>query len=84
MVKSVVKRSGETEPFTREKIVVSCLKAGAPVDLARKIATEIEADPAESLESQMIRLRVLKVLAKEKTDYKDHWEMYDRAIKHRT
>lgn len=84
MVKSVVKRSGETEPFIREKICVSCLKAGAPVDLARKIATEIETDPAESLESLAIRLRVLERLAKEKADYKDHWEMYDRAVKHRT
>ncbi|NIM96892.1 MAG: ATPase [candidate division Zixibacteria bacterium] len=84
MVKSVVKRSGETEPFTKEKIVVSCLKAGAPIDLSRRIASDIEADPAESLESLVIRMRVLEELAKEKPDYKDHWEKYDRDVKRRT
>lgn len=83
MVKSVVKRSGETEPFIKEKIVVSCLKTGAPIDLARKIATEIEADTTESLESLVIRLRVLERLVKEKAEYKTHWEMYDKAVKHR-
>ncbi len=41
MVK-VIKRDGREEEFILEKVIVSILKAGAPVDVARKIARKIE------------------------------------------
>jgi hypothetical protein len=41
MVK-VTKRDGRTEDFVYEKVVVSCIKSGAPVDVAREIAKGVE------------------------------------------
>jgi len=38
----VIKRDGSKEEFAPEKIVVSCLKAGAPLDVARRIAKIVE------------------------------------------
>jgi transcriptional regulator NrdR family protein len=40
--KKVIKKDGETEPFIKEKIVVSAVKTGAHVDIARDIADKIE------------------------------------------
>jgi transcriptional repressor NrdR len=39
----VIKRDGSKEEFIPEKIVVSCLKAGATLEVARKIAKIVEA-----------------------------------------
>ncbi|MEM4462518.1 MAG: ATP cone domain-containing protein, partial [Candidatus Bathyarchaeia archaeon] len=39
---TVVKRDGRREEFIPEKIVVSCLKSGASLDSARKIAKIVE------------------------------------------
>ena len=35
MSKKVIKKNGGREPFIKEKIVVSAVKAGAPVKVAR-------------------------------------------------
>jgi hypothetical protein len=78
MVQKVKKRSGESEPFIREKIVVACLKAGAPLNLARSIADDIEGTQARTLDTSAIRDRVLEKLADAKPEYRDAWLMYDR------
>jgi hypothetical protein len=80
MVKEVTKRSGETEPFIKEKIVVACVKSGAPVSLAREIAAAIEADPSEILETKAIRTRTLEELGKANPSYPENWRSYDRTL----
>jgi transcriptional regulator NrdR family protein len=47
MVTKVIKRDGTEEDFIIEKIVVSILKTGAPVDVARRIARKIECQFAD-------------------------------------
>jgi len=78
MVQKVKKRSGESEPFIREKIVVACLKAGAPLNVARSIADDVEATQARTLETSAIRSRVLEQLGKANPEYRDAWILYDR------
>ena len=80
MVKSVTKKSGDTEPFIKEKIVVACVKSGAPISLAREIAAQIEADPSEILETKYIRQKSLEELAKANKAYSENWRRYDRTL----
>jgi hypothetical protein len=80
MVKTVTKKSGKTEPFIKEKIVVACVKSGAPVSLAREIAAQIEADPSELLETKAIRSRTLEELGKADKAYPEKWRRYDRTL----
>jgi len=84
---TVVKRDGSKEPFVYEKIVVSCLKAGAPVDVARKIATLVMAkliaeDKTEVTARELTRM-VLELLRKENEEWYRNWVIFDRAIKRR-
>jgi transcriptional repressor NrdR len=78
MVQKVKKRSGKTEVFIREKIVVACLKAGAPVNLARTIADDIEGSQARTLDTSEIRDRVVEQLGNSNPEYRDAWIMYER------
>lgn len=80
MVKTVTKRSGNSEPFIKEKIVVACVKSGAPLNLAREIAAQIEADPSEILETKYIRQRSLEELGKADKAYPENWRRYDRTL----
>jgi transcriptional repressor NrdR len=50
---TVIKRDGSKEEFIPEKIVVSCLKAGASSEVARKIAKIIEGRLLEQNISQI-------------------------------
>jgi len=49
MLKKVIKRNGDKEPFIKEKIVVSAVKSGAPVKVARDIAKQVEEYPEDEL-----------------------------------
>ncbi len=55
MPKTVIKRDGKKEPFIKEKIVVSTVKTGAPVDIARGIADKIEKHPEENIKTAWIK-----------------------------
>ncbi|MGC9554630.1 MAG: ATP cone domain-containing protein, partial [Thermoplasmatota archaeon] len=59
MPRKVIKKDGREEEFIPEKIVVSAVKSGAPPELAREIAREIQATRQETMESKEIRERVL-------------------------
>ncbi|MEM0317344.1 MAG: ATP cone domain-containing protein [Thermosphaera sp.] len=83
----VVKRDGSKEPFVYEKVVVSCLKAGATVDAARKIATLvtaklIAADKSEVSAKELTKT-VLELLRKENEEWYRNWIVFDRAVKKR-
>jgi len=84
---TVVKRDGSKEEFIPEKIVVSCLKAGAPVDVARKIAKIVEAKLLEQnvkeVSARELTRMILNLLKKENEEWYRNWIIFDRAIKRR-
>jgi len=79
----VTKRDGRTEDFIAEKIVVSCLKVGAPVGLARQIAKDIESKATQRTGTAQIRMMVLEQLRQKNPEWEQNWLVYDRAVKKR-
>ncbi|MEM0355344.1 MAG: ATP cone domain-containing protein [Desulfurococcaceae archaeon] len=83
----VVKRDGRKEEFAYEKIVVSCLKSGAPLDTARKIARIVEAKLLESgvneVSAKDLTRMVLELLKKENEEWYRNWIVFDKAVKRR-
>ncbi|MEM4678262.1 MAG: ATP cone domain-containing protein, partial [Acidilobaceae archaeon] len=84
---TVLKRDGRQEEFIPEKIVVSCIKAGAPPDVARKIAKIVEARILESgvntVEAKELARMILDLLRKENEEWYRNWIIFDRAVKRR-
>lgn len=75
----VKKKTGKTEPFMPEKVVVSIVKAGAPYEVAKQIAQSLSAKPASSMKSSEIRDYIFKELkTKGYTSVVAHWESYDK------
>lgn len=81
MPKKVIKKDGRQEEFIPEKIVVSAVKSGAPPELARQIAREIQATQQEIIESKEIRERVLEKLRVANPAYERNWRSYDKGAK---
>ena len=81
MSKTVIKKNGEKEPFIKEKIVVSAVKAGAPVKIARDIAKKVEDHPDIEIKTIWIREFVLKNLKYHNQKWHDNWINYDEGIK---
>ena len=84
---TVVKRDGSKEPFMYEKVVVSCLKAGATLDAARRIATKVLArliseDRKEVTAKELTRW-ILELLREENEEWYRNWIVFDRAVKRR-
>jgi len=84
MVK-VIKRDGREEEFVVEKIVVSILKAGAPVDVARKIARKAECavNDRESVTARELTRLILTELKKVNEQWYRNWIIFDQAVKRR-
>ena len=80
----VTKRDGRVEEFIPEKIVVSAVKTGAPVDLARQIAKEVEKTSNDKTNTNEIKKKVLEELRKKNPEYEKAWLVYDRSVKKRT
>jgi len=81
MPKHVIKKDGRKEPFIKEKIIVSAVKAGAPVEIARKIADKIEKHHEESIKTIWVRKKVLDELEYHNPDWPKRWRNYDKNIK---
>ena len=81
MPKNVIKKDGRIEPFIREKIIVSAVKTGANVEIARKIAGDIEKQPEENIKTKWIRNRILKELELHNPDWPKRWYNYDKNVK---
>jgi transcriptional regulator NrdR family protein len=77
----VVKKSGKTEPFQRQKIIDSCTKAGAPPDIAAGIADEIEKLARDQMPTSEIRAAVLERLGKLRQEWVKAWTDYEQAQK---
>ena len=77
----VMKMDGRTEEFIPEKIIVSIVKVGAPVDLARQIAKDIQSKVKEKISTAEIRRIVLEDLRKSKPLFEQDWLIYERVVK---
>ena len=86
----VTKRDGRTEDFVIEKVVVSMVKSGAPADVAREIAKNIESQAtgispvAIGISTEDIRTKILEELRKRNPEWEKNWLLYDRAVKKRS
>jgi len=81
MSKKVIKKNGEEEQFIKEKIVVSAVKAGASVKVARNIAKQVEEDSEDELKTKWIREYVLNKLKYYNKEWHDNWKNYDERVK---
>jgi len=81
----VVKRDGREEEFIPEKIVVSVLKAGAPLDVARRIARKVECavSDSETVTARDIAKVILAELKKANEEWYRNWIIFDKAVKRR-
>jgi transcriptional repressor NrdR len=81
MPQNVIKKDGRREPFIKEKIVVSAVKTGAHVDIARKIAEKIEKQPEPDIKTSKIRDYVVEELKLHNPEWPKRWYNYDKNIK---
>ena len=81
MPKIAIKKDGKKETFIKEKIVVSTIKSGAPLHIARNIADKIEKHPHEEIKTSEIRKNVLDELILHNPDLPKRWINYDKSIK---
>ncbi len=81
MPKNVIKKDGRKEPFIKEKIVVSAVKAGAPPEIARDIADKIGKHPEESIRTKWVRKQVLDELKCHNPEWPKQWLNFDKNIK---
>lgn len=79
----VKKRDGRKEPFVVEKIVVSAVKSGAPPEVARTVAADIERMAKEEITTGEIKTKVLAMLKSRNPEWERNWLVYDIAVKKR-
>jgi len=83
----VVKRDGNEEDFAPEKLTVSLLKTGAPLDIARKITFiiigKLLEKNIEKVSTKDLMKEALTLLKKENEEWYNNWIVYDRAVKRR-
>ncbi len=81
MPKVVIKKDGRKEEFIPEKIVVSAVKSGADIDVARDIAKKVENIDKEEIKTEEIREVVLHELKNVNPDWHERWLAYDKGVK---
>ncbi len=79
----VTKRDGRKELFVTEKIVVSAIKTGASLDIARKIAQDIERSAKDGIPTREIRNKALAMLKSKNPEWERNWIVYDSVVKKR-
>jgi len=83
----VIKRDGSKEEFIYEKVVVSCLKAGANIEAARKISRIIEGEllknNVKEITAKELTKLILNYLKAENEEWYRNWLVYDLAVKRR-
>ncbi len=81
MHQTVIKKDNRKEDFIKEKIVVSALKTGAPVDVARTIADKLQKEANKEITTSEIRESVLHELHKHNPEWSRRWISYDKGVK---
>lgn len=62
---NIVKASGEIEPFSEDKVISSLMRAGASLELAKKIVEQIKPSLYQNIPSFEIYSSVMNILKKE-------------------
>jgi transcriptional regulator NrdR family protein len=85
MTRTVVKKDGSKEPFSKEKIALSVTKTGAPEAVAKRIAEEIRvsSDLKEETTSADVRAAVLIRLQQIDLAWDHAWRKYEHEVKKR-
>ena len=83
--RKVEKMDGRVEEFDQEKLIRSLMNAGAPEDVAKRIAERIEEEikDRERVTTRELRELALRELEKENPEWRDNWVFYDRIVKGR-
>ncbi len=71
----VIKASGETEKFNVKKIERTCLRAGAPKELAKKIAKEVKRRAYDGITTREILHITLTLLRKEEPHIASRYDL---------
>jgi len=83
----IIKRDGSEEDIIYEKIVVSVLKTGASVDIARKIACmvigKLYIENKEKVSAKELTSLILSFLKKENEEWYRNWIIFDKVVKKR-
>lgn len=79
----VEKMDGSLEEFDKAKIEQSCIKAGAPPEVAKEIAEEVSKRAYDGMTTREIRAIVLEELERRNPEWADNWKFYDRIVKNR-
>lgn len=77
----VVKKSGESEPFQKEKIVNACTKTGASPEVAQRIADDVAKTVRDQIPTSEIRTAVLERLRAENPALEAAWLEHDKTKK---
>ena len=80
-IAKVLKKDGTFEEFIPEKIIVSCVKAGAPIGVAREIAAFVEAKAKVEPSTAEIREFVLWLLRQKNPEWEKNWLRYEEIKK---
>lgn len=72
---SVIKASGEVEPFSEKKVIGSLTRAGASSELAQKIVSQVKPYLYLNIPTFEIYSAVMKILRKEKKDLAERYNL---------
>ena len=81
MPQKVIKKDGRKEDFIKEKIVVSAMKTGASMDVARTIADKLQKETNKEITTSEIRESVLHELHRHNQEWSRRWISYDKGVK---
>ncbi|AWR93409.1 ATP cone domain-containing protein [Acidianus brierleyi] len=83
----IIKRDGSEEDIIYEKIVVSVLKTGASIEVARKIAFmvigKLYMENKEKISAKELTSLILSFLRKENEEWYRNWIIFDKVVKKR-
>ncbi|MCS7122283.1 MAG: ATP cone domain-containing protein [Archaeoglobaceae archaeon] len=77
----VLKRDGRLEPFNREKVLGTCLKAGVPIEVAEEVLKEVEKKIYDGITTDEILNLVLFNLKKYKYSYYAKYNLKNSLIR---
>ena len=77
----VLKTTGEKERFQPEKIIITCLKAGASLELANQIVKEVERRAYSGISTKKILELILKLLEKEEPILAARYDLKEAIIR---
>ncbi|MFZ0005495.1 MAG: ATPase [Methanoregula sp.] len=69
----IEKMNGQMEAFIPEKVIVSAIKSGAPLNIARDIAEQISGDIHDGMTTQDIKVQLLLLLKSRNPEWEQNW-----------